>query len=375
MKKVIALTVTMGMIFWSLPSFGETTKDLKTKLEQNTKSVNNKMRQLDDIKDQKKDITKEIESIDRQIDDASTSINKLKSQISTFDTNISKKQKELKEAEEKMKDLDELMKARMVVLYESGEATYLEVLLDSNNLSDFFERYQVVEQLQEYDKDLINSVSQNKELIEKDKQLLEAQKDQRQKAKLEQTSAKRELDTIKGNRSSYLSQLTYRQKDLEEAIDEQLRESEELKDKINGIQKGTNKTFSGGVFKWPLSSYTRISSQFGYRVHPILKTKKMHTGIDIAATYGTSILAANSGTVIFAGWYGGYGKAVIIDHGSGKSTLYAHTSKLLVSEGKEVKAGQKIAEVGSTGLSTGPHLHFEVREKGTPVDPLKYVSK
>ena len=116
-----------------------------------------------------------------------------------------------------------------------------------------------------------------------------------------------------------------------------------------------------------------ITSSFGWRTHPILGYQRFHSGVDFGADYGTTIHAADSGTVIFSGWYGGYGNAVILDHGNGISSLYGHTSELYVSEGQTVQRGQSIAAVGSTGLSTGPHLHFEVRQDGDPVDPMAYL--
>lgn len=126
-----------------------------------------------------------------------------------------------------------------------------------------------------------------------------------------------------------------------------------------------------GRFVFPANA--RISSGFGNRVHPILGYSRFHGGVDFAAPQGTAIYAADSGQVIFSGWYGGYGQTVIVDHGGGLTTLYAHASRLLVREGQSVRQGQSIAAVGSTGLSTGPHLHFEVRRNGNPVNPMGYL--
>lgn len=365
----------LGIFSWSLPSWGESVKDLKSQLERSNRAINSKERQLKGVKEEKRDIAKEIEQLDKQIDSAQGSLDKLDLQISNLESSIEIKEKQIKEAEIKLRQQDKLLRERIVAIYENGQDSYLEVLLDSTDIADFLSRYQVVDQLLQSDKDLMDQTIANKKLIENNKQALVDEEQQTKNAKAAKVETKSRLDTYKGNRNVYLRNLNSRIQDIEAAIDQEVRESEEIKDKIRKIQQNSKRKFTGGIFRWPIDGSSRISSSFGRRYHPVLKKSKMHTGIDIAASTGTDIVAPHSGTIIFAGWYGGYGKAIIIDHGSGKSTLYGHTSKLFVSEGQEVKEGQKIAEVGSTGLSTGPHLHFEVRENGSPVNPMKYVSR
>ena len=167
-----------------------------------------------------------------------------------------------------------------------------------------------------------------------------------------------ELKRIQDNRQS-----------LEAALDELERISKELEEQIRKRQRAEG--LGTGKIIWPARG--RISSPFGWRTHPILKSRRFHSGIDIAIPSGTPVQAADSGVVLISGWNGGYGLFVAIDHGKGISTAYAHNSRLLVKEGDEVTKGQTIALSGSTGWSTGPHLHFEVRENGTPVNPLKYL--
>ncbi|MGE5328150.1 MAG: murein hydrolase activator EnvC family protein [Deltaproteobacteria bacterium] len=374
-KNGIIVLVAIAVLAGALPSWGESVKDLNAQLKKNSKSINTKMKQLNGVKKEKKEISHEIEVLDRQIDSARMSIEDLKKQISDYNQNIEEKEAQINQAEEKMKNLEQMLKARIVALYKNGESTYLEMILDADSFSDFFARYHFVKSILEQDKELLESTAETREIIQQAKTAIEKQKKSREAAKESKVTVKRNLDTFRGNRSSYLRQLSEKQKNLEVTIDEELKESDRLKEKIKRIQKGSKKVYSGGVFHWPIDGSSSVKSYFGMRMHPILKKKKMHTGVDIWASSGTDIVAVSDGTVIMADWFGGYGKTVIIDHGSGKSTLYAHTSKILVSEGAEVKAGKKIAEVGSTGLSTGPHLHFEVRENGTPVNPLTYISK
>jgi len=142
---------------------------------------------------------------------------------------------------------------------------------------------------------------------------------------------------------------------------------------IKRMQSGGDVQLGTGVYTWPTPGYKVITSPYGMRYHPILGIRKMHTGVDIGAPMGATIVAADGGKIIHAGWMGGYGQVLVVDHGNGMSTLYAHLSSFIAGNGASVTKGQPIGRVGTTGWSTGPHLHFEVRENGSPVDPMSYI--
>lgn len=169
--------------------------------------------------------------------------------------------------------------------------------------------------------------------------------------------------------------LNAKKKTLEDKEDELVAEAKALESKLKEMVDA-NTQYVGGVFLWPVPSSHYITSYAGYRVHPVYKVWKYHSGMDIAASYGADIICMGDGKVILSQaspWYGGYGQCIMIDHGGGVVSLYGHCSQLLVSTGQTVKQGQVIAKVGSTGTSTGNHLHVEVRENGTIVDPLNYI--
>ncbi|MEH2232620.1 murein hydrolase activator EnvC family protein [Nostoc sp.] len=273
--------------------------------------------------------------------------------------------------------------ARLRYLQRSPAFAGWAVLLESENISDFFSRRHQLKLVFQADQKILVKLNTQANSIDKQKTEVEQQKNEiglireqllAQKADY-QTQAQSQSELIQRLNSDRLAleaaqnQLERESKNLEVLIQQKVAETEEAQGKTNSrtgiIIRGT------GVMAYPSDAST--SSPFGWRVHPILGYRRFHAGLDFAASYGSKIRAADSGRVIFAGWYGGYGRAVIIDHGNGITTLYGHTSELYVSEGQAVERGQAIAAVGSTGFSTGPHLHFEVRRNGTPVDPANYL--
>ncbi|MEH2044996.1 murein hydrolase activator EnvC family protein [Nostoc sp.] len=270
--------------------------------------------------------------------------------------------------------------ARLRYLQRSPASAGWAVLLESENISDFFSRRHQLKLVFQADQQILAKLNTQASSIDKQKTEVEQQKNEIGLIREQLLAQKADYQTQAQSQSELIQRLNSDRLALEAAQNQLERESKNLEvliqQKVAEAQAKTNSRTSiiirgTGVMAYPSDAST--SSPFGWRVHPILGYRRFHAGLDFAASYGSKIRAADSGTVIFAGWYGGYGRAVIIDHGNGMTTLYGHTSELYVSEGQAVERGQAIAAVGSTGFSTGPHLHFEVRRNGTPVDPANYL--
>ena len=261
-------------------------------------------------------------------------------------------------------------------MYEAGETTYLDVLLNSSSITEFVDNYYLIGEIAAIDENLLNTIEIEKNQIEEIKTKLDANRaDLKQKEENEQKTLIT-LNNAKIQRDNYLANLNEQEKATRARIKEYEQELNNVENEIFIITNNLGDSdYAGGLFAWPTPGYKTITSPFGNRIHPVLGTKRFHTGIDIGAPKGASIIAANSGKVLKAGWFGGYGNAVIIDHGGGFSTLYGHGSEVLVAEGQTVKRGDIIMKVGSTGMSTGPHLHFEVRINGNYMNPLDYLTK
>lgn len=342
--------------------------------------------QLDDINDKIDDIQSElnagkkqssalqneIRALERQIYSAEVELNALQKNINSTKSMISKTLNELSILETEIADQNDSLNARLRNMYKNGEVGILTVLLGSSDMSDFMTNLDIIQRIYDSDAKLLEQLQAQYDKVIGQKMELQALRDTLLSQQAEESVRQESLQSSKGQVQSKKSAIDKDNAQLARQIDALNAEANALTAKILALQSGGN--YIGGNMTWPSQASTRISSAFGNRVHPILRVYKMHTGIDIAAPSGTNILAANAGTVISAGWNNSYGYMVMIDHGGGIVTLYAHSSKLLVSKGTVVARGQAIAKVGSTGRSTGPHLHFEVRVNGVYKNPRDYVS-
>lgn len=376
MKKRLSLIMVVIYVFSCiiLPA-NASTLDSTKKEQQKVRS------QISRIAGEKKNIEADLKKKDANKEYLKSLANKEQSnlkqkaiEVASVEGDISRITKEIDDIEQNYIDKTELFKTRMRVMYQNINKSPLEIFVESKNFSEFFSRLELISLVKKNDEKLIREISLGKENTELQKQtkLLELEEKITQ---IEKLNGK--VSDIKISRAKVESDIESqksRLKELEKKEDEMIDLSKQLEKKISALMD-VNAKYVGGVMKWPTPNYTRVSSPYGMRVHPIYKVKKMHTGIDIDAPSGASIVAANSGKVILAGWNGGYGNCVIIDHGSELATLYAHQSKILVSVGDKVEKGETIGKVGSTGLSTGPHLHFEVRKGGKTTNPIPYVKK
>lgn len=340
--------------------------------------------QLDDINSQKDSAEDELEDLKGQVAEAERQLDSLNAQLDELNDSISAKENEIKEEEEEIEEKDNLLKERMVALYELGDTYYLDVLFNSENLFDFLSSYSIVQQIVEADTSLINELEEKKEQLQSDKAELESNRAEVQTVKAEQEKKSTELKSLQAEKQKVIDSLSEDQKKLEKQIQEfedaiddaqdEIRKQEAANNAANGKYEGSFQ----GVLEWPLSySYNIVTSIFGNRTAPTAGASTNHGAIDIGVSY-VPVYAPASGKVILAGYVSGYGNYIKIDHGNGYYTAFGHLSSFNVKAGDVVTTGQQIAVSGNTGVTTGPHLHYEVyiggSSKGYRVDPLQYTS-
>ncbi|MDE6909296.1 MAG: peptidoglycan DD-metalloendopeptidase family protein [Lachnospiraceae bacterium] len=400
---LLAVTILVAAMFAGMRPFvcqADSVSDLK-------KSIEQKQNEIKDAENQKKKLQSGLTDVKSIINELEKSKKNLSSYVSQLDVNLSEVQAKIteikemitqKEAEiiETKAELDaaiaqeetqyEGMKARIKNMYERGNDFYFEAVLTSKSFGEMLNRAEYVEKISSSDKRMLEEFRTTREYVEVCKAQLESEQELLEEAKKDVEAEEASLASLISQKeaeiTAYEADINNREqlvKEYEEEIAAQNAEIKELENAAKALQKqleqsnGKKNTYDGGMFAWPAPSYTRISDDYGNRIHPTLKVQQFHNGLDMAAPGGSPILAAYNGTVVAAAYSSTMGNYIMIDHGDNLYTIYMHASALYVSQGAEVVKGQKIAAVGTTGRSTGNHLHFSVRLNGSYVSPWNYL--
>lgn len=358
------------------------------KAKEEKKSLQSGLTNVKELKKQleasKTNLANYIEELDANLADIQAKIDELKTMISQKEEEIEQKTYELEEAVAVQEAQYEAMKARIKFMYEKGDVLYLELVFRSESFGEMLNKAEYIEMLSAYDRKMLDEYVKQAEYVALCKEELEEEKSILEEAKKSVEAEEASLNELIAAKEQEITAVSSDIKNKESAIAEYEAEIASQNETIAALEKAVaeekarlaeeqSRRYDGGIFTWPAPSYTRISDDYGNRIHPILGVQQFHNGVDMAAPGGSAILAAYDGKVVAAAYSNSMGNYIMIDHGDSLYTIYMHASALYVSKGTEVHKGDKIAAVGSTGRSTGNHLHFSVRVNGNYVSPWNYL--
>ncbi|MCR5176224.1 MAG: peptidoglycan DD-metalloendopeptidase family protein [Anaerovibrio sp.] len=347
--------------------------DLESQLEELQQRAAEQQEITNEAQSRVENLSEHLRTLQADVDEATEEYNAVKGKLDQVKSDINDNTELLEKTEKELKVKNVKLAKRIRDIYINGQISYIDVLFGAKDFSDFITRMDMLKRIIKHDYDLIMKVKADRQIVmdtkaklEKDKadaEVLVASAEEKQAVVLEK----------KHEQQIMLDKAKYDKATSEQAYEEIMAASQEITELIRRSQmsNGYVAVSGSGAMIWPLAG--PITSEYGWRTHPIFGTQRYHSGIDIGGDYGQPIVAAASGTVIHSGWISGYGYTVIIDHGGGITSLYGHNSSLSVSVGDVVSQGETIALCGSTGNSTGPHCHFEVRENGEAVSPYGYL--
>ena len=392
-KTRLVAALLSGVVLCGTPAYiMAEDEDLTNQLDSIQQQVNQQNAAKADAETVIGSVSEQLRQIEEQLRQATAELGTIKEQRVAVENDITLNERQLAEAQKRLEGRESVFYKRVRDIYINGRLSYLDVVIGSKDFSDFANRLEVLKRIIDSDITLINEIKKERADIEAHKQKLEA--DRAKLVELEKAALAKqaEIEQKKAERNVVLQKAQNDRATAMQAIEELNASSAQVSAMLkerqaaraaaaaaaaaaaqsSGGQGASDNWVQGtGQLGWPVSG--EITSPYGYRVHPIWGTTICHSGIDIGVDEGTPVHAADGGVVVWSGWMGGYGYAVVIDHGNGLSTLYGHNSELAVDEGQSVAKGQVISYAGSTGNSTGPHVHFEVRVNGDPVDPMGYL--
>ncbi|MGD9568004.1 MAG: murein hydrolase activator EnvC [Sedimentibacter sp.] len=371
-RKSVVITLLIMTVLSVFPvTAGGSIADLQQKQKKIEQQIKDIRQKADALKGEQKSIQQEIDALDADMRALNLELESYELQKQEINMKIAESEQKIEELKEEIDKNNELLEKRLRVMYMNGTAGYLEVLLKAEDLVDALTRMDMIQLIVESDVELLKSINEQKVQVE-------TLKSEQEIKRLELTAVinnlnakQNEVMVASRSKEVYMSSLKSNIKEIQRQEAAMEAQSAQIEKDILAAQRAVE--YAGGEMTWPVPGQYRVTSNFGGRADPITGVWTSHGGTDIAAPYATPIVSANDGVVIYAGWHYSYGNYVIVDHGGGIATLYGHSSKLLVSKGQAVSRGEKIALVGSTGYSTGNHLHFEVRINGVRTQPMDYL--
>lgn len=366
--------VLLGAQLTAPVTWAESIEDKKAELEDIQQQMDAKDAQREQKKQEIGNAVERLVAAQNELAEAKRKLAEIEGRQHALEIKIRQNEAALKAKEADYNKTRKVYEKRLRDIYENGQVNYLDVLLGSTDFRDFASRMYLLQRVIRRDFNLIDKLESQKEALEHQKTVLDDNKRELDAIHAEATAEQKIIAQKTVERQALYEQALAEKAKLDAEYEELQRNSQEITAMIQRMEEeGRLAPQAGGTgqFMWPVNG--EITSPFGWRVHPIWGTQIFHAGLDIAADYGEPVHAADSGTVVYAGWMGGYGNAVMIDHGGGLVTLYGHNSSITVGEGQQVGKGETIALAGSTGNSTGPHCHFEVRVHGEVTSPLQYL--
>ena len=390
-KKTVTLVTSLlcGSIMMATPYWYQAQdEDLTNQLSNIQQQITNEANKKSEAEKTIGTVYEQLHAIQRDLDTATAELKQVQAERIQLDKDITKTEAELKEAQARLQSREKVFYKRVRDIYINGRLSYLDVVIGSKDFSDFANRMEMLKRILQSDMDLINTIKTEREEIASKKAKLE--EDRAKVLELEKVAQEKQnvINQKKAERQAVLERAMNDRDTAERAYNELMASSASITamlqqraaERAAAAAAAASQGGGGGGATWVQGSgqlaapvVAPITSDFGWRIHPIYGTRRLHAGTDFGVDEGTPVHAADGGVVVEAGWVSGYGYTVIIDHGNGMSTLYAHNSDVAVSPGQTVSKGQVVSYSGNTGGSTGPHLHFEVRINGEPTDPMGYL--
>ena len=373
---VMAILMIAGFLASALNIFAVTKAQvdaLKTKVAEAGKRKNELKNQLSGLTNDLSALQKQISLLDSQIEAQQDEIDAQEELLTELTQMIADKTIELEESERQQAEQYDQLRSRLRYMVEHGTTSSLSILLSSDSFSDFLNRYEIIRQISLRDENLFEQLKAIRDKVLTEKQELEDTKKEAEDTKLQMEANKAELEAQMEAKRKQMENIQLAQKNVKDAYAAMIETEDELmaQYKKAAAEYAAQSTYVGGTFMWPLPAGNNVvTCKYGMRTHPITGKRKLHTGVDLRAATGTKVYAANKGTVTTSGYSSAWGNYIIISHGGGITTLYAHMSKRSVSKDDKVKQGDIIGYSGNTGYSTAPHLHFEISKNGATYNPL-----